>query len=64
MAQQHEPDPAPRTGPEEQEYLLRRADDHHLLAERTGDSDARAIHLRLRQLYLQRAGRAVVVHQD
>ncbi len=64
MADQHDPDPAPRTGPEEQEYLLKRAADHGRLAGATQDADARAIHLRLRQLYVTRADRAAMVHED
>jgi hypothetical protein len=64
MADQHDPDASPRTGPEEQEYLLRRAADHGRCADATQDADARAIHLRLRQLYLTRADHAVMVHED
>ncbi len=64
MADQYDPDPAPRTGPDEHEYLLKRAGDHERLAGQTQDADARAIHLRLRKLYLTQADRIDVVHQD
>lgn len=64
MADQYDTDSAPITGPEEQEYLRKRAEDHGRLADRTRDGDARAIHLRLRQLYLARADHAGIVRQD
>ncbi len=58
------PSPLKRPGPDEREYLLRRAEDHRLLAERTDASDARTIHLQLSQLYAERAAGIDMVDTD
>lgn len=55
MSDQHQPEPFPRSGPEERDYLLRRADAHRKIADKTEDPGARAIHLRIQQLYQERA---------
>lgn len=53
-----------RSGPEERAYLLRRAEDHRKLAERTTDTETRMVHLRLRQLCEDRAAGIGVVLTD
>ena len=53
-----------RSGPDERAYLLRRAGDHRDLAERATDTETRMVHLRLRQLYEDRATRIDVVLTD
>ncbi|WP_140851069.1 hypothetical protein [Sphingomonas glacialis] len=55
MINPHAPDVTPRSGPEERQYLLRRAEDHRQLAEKTDDVGSQAIHLRLHRLYRERA---------
>jgi len=56
MSNQHAPDVTSRSGPGEGEYLLRRAEDHRQLAEKTDDVGSQAIHLRLYRLYSERGG--------
>lgn len=46
---------ATRTGPAERDYLLTRAEEHGQLAEKADQPETRAIHLRLQQLYRDRA---------
>jgi len=58
------PYPAPRSGPEERNYLLRRAKDHSRLAEITDEPGSRMIHLRLQKLYNERAALAAIVVSD
>lgn len=63
MSDQHTPDPLLRSGAEERDYLLGRAEDHRELAERA-DPASRTIHLRLRQLYQERAALIGMAVQD
>ena len=53
-----------RTGTQESDYMRRRAEEHRLLAERTDDTGAKAIHERLRQLYQEQADLVVMVLPD
>jgi hypothetical protein len=53
-----------RSGVEERVYLLRRAEDHRLLAEMSDEQGARSIHQRLRRLYQERAAAVAMVLPD
>lgn len=53
-----------RSGPEEQAYLLGRADAHRRLGEQTTDTETRLVHVRLQQLYEDRAAAVDVVVPD
>ncbi|MES2339992.1 MAG: hypothetical protein V4537_18010 [Pseudomonadota bacterium] len=64
MTDLHRPDPFRRTGSEERGYLLKRADDHRQLAEKSSEAGARALHLRFERLYLEEAACTVVVDRD
>jgi hypothetical protein len=57
MTDQRDPDTDSirRTGPEERDYLLQRAEGHRQLAEKTEGSGAKMIHARMKQLYEERA---------
>ena len=57
-------DPTRRNGPEERTYLMKRADDHRRMAEKSAEAGARALHLRFQRLYQEEAGCIVVVVQD
>jgi len=54
----------PRTGPEERDYLLKRADDHRQRAEMTEEAGARMVHIQLQQLYVARARHLTDMQQD
>lgn len=58
------PAPETRSSAEERQYLLRRAGDHRRLADGGAETDARAIHLRMAQLYEQQAALLDVVFPD
>ena len=57
-------EPRLRTGPAERDYLIKRADDHRLLAEQSHDPEARLIHSRFSSLYQQQAEAIALVVQD
>ena len=52
-----------RSGPAERAYLLGRAEDHRRLAE-TASAETRMVHVRLHQLYEERAARIEMVLTD
>lgn len=56
--------PALRSVHDERAYLLRRAEDHLHLAEKSREVEARAIHQRLRQMYETQAELVAVVLKD
>ncbi|WP_022685717.1 hypothetical protein [Sphingomonas phyllosphaerae] len=60
----HGADSIERTGREERDYLLQRADGHRQLAEKTEESGAKMIHTRLKQLYEERAAKIDLVDSD
>jgi hypothetical protein len=66
MTDQRDPDTDSirRTGPEERDYLLQRAEGHRQLAEKTEGSGAKMIHARMKQLYEERASAIDVVDTD
>lgn len=64
MSPEHEPLPIVRTPEEERDYLLRRAEHHRLLAERSDEAGARSIHQRFQYLYQERADATVMVLPD
>jgi hypothetical protein len=53
-----------RTGTEERDYLLKRADDHRQRAVIARDQGARDIHARLQRLYEERAAVIGIVQHD
>ena len=55
MSKQQATDIIVRSGPEEREYLLRRAESHLQLGEKTNEMGSKLIHLRLHRLYKERA---------
>jgi len=55
---------ATRSGPEERDYLSRRANDHRELAERCDEQGPRLIHQRLQQLYEEQASSIRIVLPD
>jgi hypothetical protein len=55
MTDQHIPDSLPRSASDERQYLLRRADEHRQLAEKADEPGSRTAHVRLQQLYLDKA---------
>lgn len=61
MSNDHLSDPVSRSGTDERDYLLKRAEDHRQLAEITDDRQARTIHLRLRKLYEEQAELVMLV---
>lgn len=64
MSDLHHIDPSPRLGADEQHYLLKRAEDHRRLAEKSNEPGARAIHLRLERLYQEQATLLAMVFRD
>lgn len=54
-------DPVERAGPEERAYLLGRAAAHRALADSSDEPGAQAVHLRLEQLYHERAAQVDMV---
>lgn len=64
MADPSHSDRIARTGSEERDYLLRRANAHRVLAERCSETGPRSIHQRLQQLYSEQAGRVGIVLAD
>lgn len=58
------PYPALRSVSDERTYLLRRAEDHLQLADRSREVEARAIHLRLHQMYQTQAELVTLVLND
>lgn len=66
MSERHDPT-APavrRSGPEERDYLLARAEKHRRLAEQAGMDGPKRVHLRLQRLYQERAARVDMVDHD
>ncbi|GAA0674701.1 hypothetical protein FHT00_000750 [Sphingomonas insulae] len=57
-------EPIQRNGPEERDYLLKRAADHQQLAAIAHDNLSRDIHGRLRHLYEERAAAITLAQQD
>jgi hypothetical protein len=47
--------PVQRTGAEERDYLVKRAEHHRRLAVASSDPGSRSLHMRFQQLYLERA---------
>ncbi len=64
MIEPVDPDVIFRCGEEECAYLRRRAEDHRQLAEKNDQAGPRAIHLRLSQLYLDRARLLGLIDRD
>lgn len=64
MTEETRPYPALRSVADERAYLLRRAEDHQQLADRSQEVEARAIHLRLRQMYETQAELVTIVLKD
>lgn len=64
MSAENNPDLAIRSGADERGYMLRRAEDHRQLAEKTDDAGSRTIHLRLHELYSEQAALVVMVLPD
>ncbi|HEX8445370.1 MAG TPA: hypothetical protein VF649_02040 [Sphingomonas sp.] len=57
-------DPVSRLAPAEHDYLLKRADDHRRMAEKSEDPGSKAIHLRFEELYRERANAGLMVFSD
>ncbi|WP_341208309.1 hypothetical protein [uncultured Sphingomonas sp.] len=64
MTGENHPYPTLRSVDDERAYLLRRAEDHLHLAEKSQEVGARAIHHRLRQMYETQAELVAVVLKD
>lgn len=64
MTGENHPYPTLRSVDDERAYLLRRAEEHLHLAERSREVEARAIHERLRQMYESQAELVDVVRKD
>ena len=57
-------EPIIRVGPDEREYLLKRADQHKQLAAIAQEKSCGDIHRTLQRLYRERAEAAMIVHHD
>jgi hypothetical protein len=64
MTTTHDSDHNFRPDEEERDYLLRRAEDHRQLAEKSEDASSRSIHLRMTRLYEEQAASAPLVVMD
>jgi hypothetical protein len=64
MAEPTDPAPVLRSGAEERDYLLKRAEAHLHMAETARELGSRAIHLRLSRLYREQAELVAIVLPD
>lgn len=64
MCEPNDPPPVLRSGQEEREYLLKRADAHLQMAGSAREPESRAIHLRLHRLYREQAELVTMVLPD
>lgn len=59
-----QPDPVVRSGAEERDYLLKRAEDHRGRAAKSAEQGAKSVHQRLTRLYENRAASIIMVVPD
>jgi hypothetical protein len=64
MCEPTDPPPVLRSGQEERDYLLKRADAHLQMASTAREQEARTVHLRLHRLYREQAELVAMVLPD